>query len=493
MVSVLTFQTLDVLHQIESGRYYADLLKAREKNDYAADIEQLGGCVPIWVFSPINWPDLKVPNQFTLADFKSPRVLHKMTLQMSLGPGELNEFELIELSVDESRLKVGRTRNNFVGCQVISYIDKSDLIAHYKVGEDNSINLVKRYQEGGIGFDEVQTNQPDFKKTVQENFTGIELESLDGTLYFHKWRGPYYYPSMSFKAYLEFCMRIHMYFCPDDSDFKSKPILKKYMDKNDVKPVTDGKLYDVNYFKQHPDHLSDLFYYFFGCMDDSITKDISEKMHTAGTYSLCELDSILLKELLVMIITHNINVSSALVKHIKLLLVCAEIEQDILTHYRSNKYFYFKYPIHLYFDRETRLPITKYDSEYWETAHNSLLKIIKSFKDIEEFVEELFEDESILVEDFDLPIELFPGKCENSDINRVHCLMYLIDAMLEFSAYEITKEPQRIYHMTENVFTELVKSELFTMTIPAKLKELVDKYWDKLGEIQEETQTAHFK
>ena len=228
-------------------------------------------------------------------------------------------------------------------------------------------------------------------------------------------------------------------------------------------------------------------------MDDSITKDISEKMPHAGTYSLCELDSILLKELLVMIITHNIRVSPALINHINLLLVCMDIEQDILKHYRSNKYFYFKYPIHLYFDRETRLPMTEYDSEYWETVHNSLLKVIKSFRTIEEFVEALFEDESVLVDEFDLSRELFPGPGETSDINRVHCLMYLIDAMLEFSAFKIMNEPQRIYHMTEEVFNELIKSELFTMTIPAKLKELVDKYWDKLGEIQEDTQTAYFK
>lgn len=52
-VNLITFQSLDVLKLLLKNKVYiANPNKARERQDYGADIEQLGGHTPVWCFSP---------------------------------------------------------------------------------------------------------------------------------------------------------------------------------------------------------------------------------------------------------------------------------------------------------------------------------------------------------------------------------------------------------------------------------------------------------
>ena len=119
---VITFQSKEVVDiLLNEDVYFADVTKCREHNDYSEDIAQLGGYCPIWVFINIDM------NNF---DTLLERWRCEMSLEQHNG---LSKFAMLELEIDESRVKTGLTHNSYKYACVIDRIEFKDLSAIYSV------------------------------------------------------------------------------------------------------------------------------------------------------------------------------------------------------------------------------------------------------------------------------------------------------------------------------------------------------------------------
>lgn len=132
-VNLITFQSLDVIKILLKNKVYmSDPSKAREKQDYGADIDQLGGHTPVWCFSPFN-KDFGYRTEFHKGHFRSGGIFtifsNEMCLQNSDG---FNRLFMLELRVPSSIIKVGVTRNGYEGAVVIPKIEIDNLVAVYK-------------------------------------------------------------------------------------------------------------------------------------------------------------------------------------------------------------------------------------------------------------------------------------------------------------------------------------------------------------------------
>lgn len=130
----LTFQNKEVLDIIlKDDIYYADINKIRENNSYEEDIEQSGGLIPIWCFSPIGLSGLSYKDTFIPDDFYDGNLFERFRQEMSLFETDLNKFEMLELVIPKDRLHRGLTHNSYFGAQVFNSISLNDLVAHYKL------------------------------------------------------------------------------------------------------------------------------------------------------------------------------------------------------------------------------------------------------------------------------------------------------------------------------------------------------------------------
>ena len=155
-VNLITFQSLDVIKILLKNKVYiSDPSKAREKQDYDADIEQLSGHIPVWCFSPFN-KDFGYRTEFHKEHFRSGRIFtifsNEMCLQNSDG---FNRLFMLELRVPSSIIKVGVTRNGYEGAVVIPKIEIDNLVAVYKLHYTTdyyypSIKVLKIFKNNSI-------------------------------------------------------------------------------------------------------------------------------------------------------------------------------------------------------------------------------------------------------------------------------------------------------------------------------------------------------
>lgn len=108
------------------GRYVADAQLSRERRDYSADAEQLGGATPIWVW---YYPDLSI-TQLSLGD-----MFEDLRCEMSLlQEGCFDDFYMFELELDYAA-PAGITHNASPYTRVILEIKLSDVVAVYAVSD----------------------------------------------------------------------------------------------------------------------------------------------------------------------------------------------------------------------------------------------------------------------------------------------------------------------------------------------------------------------
>lgn len=157
---VVSFQSKEVLDIIlKDTVYYADENKLRTSHDYSIDKQQLNGCTPIWVFANENLCE---------ETLKSGELLERWRCEMSLDQEVgLTQFVMLELEVDPTNLKHGKTHNAYNYACVMNKIDLSQLCAVYRVEHTahwyfKKIVLVKAYKEPAITNDELDTRAHKF-------------------------------------------------------------------------------------------------------------------------------------------------------------------------------------------------------------------------------------------------------------------------------------------------------------------------------------------
>lgn len=149
---VLTFQSKEVINTIlVEGRYYANIEKCRERNDYSKDINTLNGKVPIWIFIPVDKNNkYTLKEKFEEIDFKDGELLDRFRCEMSTN--YLTDFHLLELEVSNELIHKGITRNDFEAAKIISHIDINMLCAIYTVEPTSysyypKVKVYRRYRK----------------------------------------------------------------------------------------------------------------------------------------------------------------------------------------------------------------------------------------------------------------------------------------------------------------------------------------------------------
>lgn len=155
-VNLITFQSLDVLKLLFKNKVYiANPNKARERQDYGADIEQLGGHTPVWCFSPFI-KNLGYSTEFNKEFFRYGNLFVAYAREMCLPSIEnFSKFFLLELRVPSDIIKVGITRNGYEGAVVIPKIEMNNLVAVYKLHYTTddyypSIKVLKIFKNNSI-------------------------------------------------------------------------------------------------------------------------------------------------------------------------------------------------------------------------------------------------------------------------------------------------------------------------------------------------------
>lgn len=150
---LLTFQSKEVLKTIlQNGIYFADNKLCREKRDYQADINQLGGFNPIWCFASTK------ETNFKFDDFTDGVILERFRCEMSLDQEVgLTRFILLEIEVDTKDVFNGITHNAYSGAKIIPSIRIEQLKAVYKVVNTThwyykNIRLLRSYNGDDILF-----------------------------------------------------------------------------------------------------------------------------------------------------------------------------------------------------------------------------------------------------------------------------------------------------------------------------------------------------
>lgn len=133
-VTLLSFQSKDVLDIIFKEKIYkCDLSKTRESRDYSKDVEQLGGCTPVWCFSP-KMRRFNYKNRFSKEDFIDGNMFFNYKCEISLRDlKDMNKFYILDLEVPSHLIKVGLTHNDYEGAVVIPEIRGEWLRGIYKL------------------------------------------------------------------------------------------------------------------------------------------------------------------------------------------------------------------------------------------------------------------------------------------------------------------------------------------------------------------------
>lgn len=131
MTKVITFQSGEVVNiLLTSGNYSASAELARERRCYSADMNQLGGSVPVWCFKPLN------NYKFVVDDFKDGILLNKFRCELSL-PARNTFYGLVmlELEVPTALLKTGITHNSYDCAVVVPHLTLDMLCAIYRCSD----------------------------------------------------------------------------------------------------------------------------------------------------------------------------------------------------------------------------------------------------------------------------------------------------------------------------------------------------------------------
>lgn len=145
-IRVLTFQSSEVLDILfKDGIYKADILKCREKRSYSEDINTLNGDVPIWCFCKTDG------TTYETNDFLTGELFERFKCEMSLKTKGLAEYKMLELELEDSSLKLGKTHNSYLGAKIIQKITMNNLCAVYELNFNDhwyypSIVLINRYR-----------------------------------------------------------------------------------------------------------------------------------------------------------------------------------------------------------------------------------------------------------------------------------------------------------------------------------------------------------
>lgn len=129
-VSVLTFQSMDVLEHILAGKTYTvDPTKCRESQDYRPDMRD--GLYPIYVLCPIEFGPGFI--SFTLNDLLSGAFLFRASNEMSINRDELSKRPLLEISVRNIDLHRATVHNSASEVYVTHKIEPEQLIRWYDI------------------------------------------------------------------------------------------------------------------------------------------------------------------------------------------------------------------------------------------------------------------------------------------------------------------------------------------------------------------------
>lgn len=159
-VNLLSFQSLEVLKILtKSVAYRPDLSMSRERRDYSADINQLGGYSPVWCFSPFT-KSLEYSTEFRKSLFMNGSLFERFKCEMSLSSSmEFNKLFLFELRVPSNLIKVGLTHNAYEGAVVIPEIRRDYVVAIYKLSYQDSdptkwfypdVKIIKRFKKNSL-------------------------------------------------------------------------------------------------------------------------------------------------------------------------------------------------------------------------------------------------------------------------------------------------------------------------------------------------------
>lgn len=124
-----TFQSAEVLDiLLRDGQYFGDLSKVRcINNDYSADIEQLGGHCPVWVFC------LDKGNDSKIYSYINGSVFERFRCEMSVDKEFISTLVMLELEVpDDTPMFTGITNNAWQCVKVVSYLRREWLCAAYR-------------------------------------------------------------------------------------------------------------------------------------------------------------------------------------------------------------------------------------------------------------------------------------------------------------------------------------------------------------------------